>query len=285
MWLILGYTCDRFRNSPPGRFPERTCHQAELYLQRFRRTVGSVAYWSNAEEQIKRIAITGGSSVALCPTRNPLGMSWDESGVLFAEGGNVMRVSANGGKPEVLATLEPGETAYGPQMLPSGDALLVTVAKGSAADRWDKARIVVQSLRTGERTTVLEGGSDARYVPTGHIVYALGGVLLAVPFDVENRKVTAGPVPVVEGVRRTGTGNPSATTHVSFSSNGTLVYIPGPITAAANHRDLGFLDRKGTVEPLRLPPGRYSTPRISTTANRSRLEWTTERKPAFGYTT
>lgn len=63
----------------------------------------------------------------------------------------------------------------------------------------------MQSLDSGERKTLIEGGSDARYVPTGHIVYALSGTLLAVPFDVRRLQVTGGPTPVVEGVRRSAT--------------------------------------------------------------------------------
>ena len=38
-----------------------------------------------------------------------------------------------------------------------------------------QAQIVVQSLETGVSKTLIEGGSDARYVPTGHIVYVIGG--------------------------------------------------------------------------------------------------------------
>ena len=151
----------------------------------------------------------------------------------------------------------------GHRVLPDSDTILVTVAKGSAADGWDKAQIAVVSLRTGKRTLVLEGGSDARYLRTGHIVYALGGVLLAVPFDVRKLEVTGGPVPVLEGVRRNNTGNPSATTHVSVSNSGILVYLPGPVTASVSQRDLGLLDRKGTLEPLKLPPASFNTPRIS----------------------
>src|SRR5262249_18207856 len=47
-----------------------------------------------------------------------------------------------------------------------------TLAPSTGDDRWNKARIVVQSLKTGERKILIEGGSAARYVPTGHIVYA-----------------------------------------------------------------------------------------------------------------
>lgn len=39
------------------------------------------------------------------------------------------------------------EEAHGPQMLPDGDHLLFTLATGTSADRWDRARIVVQSTR------------------------------------------------------------------------------------------------------------------------------------------
>ena len=78
-----------------------------------------------------------------------------------------------------------GEAVYGPQVLPDGRSVLFTVAATTAGtDRWDKGRIVVQSLASGERKTLIDGGgSDARYVPTGHLVYALSGVLFAVPFD------------------------------------------------------------------------------------------------------
>ena len=34
-------------------------------------------------------------------------------------------------------------------------------------NRWDQAQVVVQSLSSGRRTVLMQGGSDARYVPTG----------------------------------------------------------------------------------------------------------------------
>ncbi len=55
--------------------------------------------------------------------------------------------------------------------------LLFSMTKRTSPDldRWDDGQIVVQSLETGVRKTIIEGGNDARYVPTGHIVYASGG--------------------------------------------------------------------------------------------------------------
>src|SRR5262249_53211758 len=150
----------------------------------------------------------------------PYGISWGMEGILFGQGSKgIMRVSENGGKPESLVTLKNGELAYGPQMLPGGKAVLFTLAAGSGVDQWEKAQIVLQTIPSGERKPLLENGNDARYLPTGQIVYAFGGTLFAVPFDLKRLQVTGGQVPVVEGVRRGGTN--IGTAHFSFSDTGT----------------------------------------------------------------
>ena len=105
-----------------------------------------------------------------------------------------MRVSPNGGKPEVLVDLNKFTTdssRIGPQLLPDGRTLLFTIVNRTSAGTsiaWDAAQIVVQSLETGVRKLLIESGSDARYVPTGHIVYASGGTLFAVPFDLREAR-------------------------------------------------------------------------------------------------
>ena len=70
-----------------------------------------------------------------------------------------------------------------------------------AGASWEQAQIVLHSLATDERIVLIDGGHDARYVPTGHLVYGLNGVLLAVPFDLATRQVTGGAVSLVQGVQ------------------------------------------------------------------------------------
>ena len=77
-----------------------------------------------------------------------------------------------------------------------------TLATGTAAEKWDRAQVVAQSLKTGERHVIIDGGSDARYLSTGHLVYAQGGLLFATPFDPGRLSTSGGRVPIVEGVRR-----------------------------------------------------------------------------------
>jgi len=216
----------------------------------------SVAFFANGA--IKKIAVTGGAAVTLCPADNPYGMSWSSDGILFGQGSKgIMRVSATGGKPEVIISVKNDEFAHGPQLLPDGQTVLFTLA---AAPDWDKARIVVQSLKTSERKIVIEGGSDARYLPTGHIVYALGGVLFAMPFDAQRLQVSGGPVPIVEGVER---GGATGTAQFSTAANGSLVFIPGPVSPTTGLLELALIDRKGSVELLKLQAGAYDHPRVS----------------------
>jgi len=229
----------------------------------------------SARGAIKKIAISGGVATTVCEVAAPLGMSWSAEGIVFAEQG-VKRVSPNGGKPEQIVSLKEGEVAQAPRLLPGGEAVLFTLATGVVVtggvrpltplptlEGWDKAQIVVQSLNTGQRKTLVEGGSDARYLSTGHLVYALVGLLFAVPFDSKHLQVTGGPIPVVEGVLRSSGSSSTGLAQAAVSDTGSLIYVPGPTSYSVSQQRLVFLDRKGNAEPLRLPPGPYNAPRIS----------------------
>ena len=221
----------------------------------------SIVAFSNAELMLKKIPAAGGAAVSICPADRPLGISWGAGGIVFGQGRKgILRVSANGGAAETLVSVKDGELAQGPQMLPDGDHVLFTLATGTAPDRWDKAHIVVQSLKSGDRKTLIEGGSDARYVPTGHIVYAVSGNVFAIAFDPGRLEVIGDAVPIVEGVSR-GATSATGASHFSFSNTGSLVFIPGPVSASS--RQLALIDRKGVIEPLKIEPGPYQLPRMS----------------------
>jgi hypothetical protein len=106
----------------------------------------------------------------------------------------------------------------------------------------------VLSLRTGERRLLLEGGTYARYVLSGHLVYARAGGLLAVPFDLKRLEVTGPPVSIVQGVSIGYLG----VAQFSFSGDGSFAYVPGG--PSENNRTLLWVDREGTSRPLQAPP-------------------------------
>jgi Tol biopolymer transport system component len=108
----------------------------------------------------------------------------------------------------------------------------------------------------------VDGGSDAHYLPTGHIVYAVAGVLVAAPFDLQRLKVTGGAVSVVEGVRRSS-NLLTGVAQYAVSRTGTLMFAAGVSGSGLTPGDLALVDQKGTSEPLKLEPRRYSFPRFS----------------------
>jgi serine/threonine-protein kinase len=222
---------------------------------------GSIAFSAN-DGTLKRIAITGGAAITICKAQPTFGLTWSGEDLIFgAANGGIMRVSANGGEPTELVKVRAGEVVNGAQLLPSGRGLLFSIASGSNVDRWDASgNVVVQSVPTGERKVVVAGGSDATYLSTGHLIYVLSGVLYAARFDLQTRSIVGSPVPIIQGVSRgltTGIGQ------AAISGNGTLVYIPGPVTSGVGQRDLALLDRNGNIRPLKLPPGPYVNPRMS----------------------
>ena len=169
-------------------------------------------------------------------------------------------------------------------MLPGGRTVLFTLAKGSGEDRWDKAQIVAQSLVDGTRRVLIEGGSDARYVPTGHLVYTLGGTMFAVPFDAESLMVTGTPVPVIVGVRR-ATGLATGRRNWQSRRTGTLAYLPGPASLVD---DAQPSDRGRQQRACRTQDSAWSVRRIRAphpTARRSPLGGTTDRSRTSGPTT
>jgi len=231
---------------------------------------GSIAYFDDGDDTLKRIETTGGAPVTICQTPTPAGgVTWSGQWLFWAAPGGIRRVQATGGEPELVVPLEPGEMAFRPQLLPDGRTLLFAYSAGGDegsgdTGRWMTASIVAQRLDTAERTTIVESGTDARYLSTGHIVYAVGGVVFARPFDADALEVRGGAASVIEGVGRPAGDQSGGGAHFAVSDTGTLVYLAGPVEGAdGDVLQLAFVDREGKVEPLDVPAGRYATPRLS----------------------
>ena len=191
--------------------------------------------------ELKRLSVDGGAPIVVCrTTSNPFGAIWTrDDTILFGQAEGIFRVPAASGTPELVIRALPGERVFGPQLLPNGDSVLFTVTTGT----WDEGRIVVASLSTGERTVLVEGGSDARFVPTGHLLYARGDALLAVAFDPGRPAVSGRSVTVLQGLMRSGAGSlASGTANYDVANDGKLVYMEG---GSFTPRTLVWRDRKG----------------------------------------
>jgi WD40 repeat protein len=171
-----------------------------------------------------------------------------------------VRIRDSGGPTEKVTDLDVanGERSHRfAQLLPGGDALIYTVAF-DGINSYDDARVDLWDMRTRRKKTIISGGTHAQYSPSGHIVYATAGKLLAVPFDVERLEVSGSAFEVVDGImmsRNTGAA------HFSISKRGDLAYVQGGIEG--DGRTLVWVDRAGKEDPLPLEPASYLYPRIS----------------------
>jgi eukaryotic-like serine/threonine-protein kinase len=237
----------------------------------------SIVFYSGNDRMLKRIATGGGPAIGLSQTRQPAGITWDEHGILLGGSGEISRINPNGGPPEKVLELHDGEIALSPEMLPGGRAVLFTLLNNANTIDPTRGRVVVQSLGSNDRKVIAEGGTDARYVPTGHVVYAAGGALFAKSFDLQRLEASGTGTPVIEGVQR-GFGNlGTGVAQYAVSQTGALIYAPGPVSASAQRRVFA-IDRAGKATSLELPPGAYESPRFSPDGKRLALAIEDERQ-------
>jgi serine/threonine-protein kinase len=231
-----------------------------------------VAYFGGG--QLRRVAVSGGGSVALAPAASSLGISWQDDGtILYAQGRDgIWQVPAAGGVPQRVVDVD-GGIAMAPQRLPGGEWILFTFVSRAGRDgvRADVYESRVASVTTGEQRTLRMNGnaSGARYVATGHLLYSINGVLYAAPFDAGRLEFTGGPVSVIEGVRVVAT---TGVPQLDVSENGDLVYLPGPAMQAQGELSLLLADRGGTVTSASVPARSYVHVRASTDGERVALD-------------
>jgi serine/threonine-protein kinase len=168
--------------------------------------------------------------------------------------GGIFRISANGGTPESLIKAK-SEILFAPQILPDGKSILYSAAASN-----NQMRVMVQSSQLQEPKELF-AGRDARYLPSGHIVYGMpnSSNIFAVAFDLDRLKVIGGPVSVLEGVL----GG-------AISASGNMIYVVEPAAVAqgaartaSSGPTLVWVNREGKEEPLGAPPHNYHNPKIS----------------------
>ncbi|MHC4571282.1 MAG: serine/threonine-protein kinase [Planctomycetota bacterium] len=216
-----------------------------------------IGFADHFEGKLKKVSVKGGAPFIFPgECRNFSGGSWGaDDSIIFAPGGtdeDLWRVSASGEGLERLTMPDPNQGEvwhFWPQILPGGKAVLFT--DGSR-------RIRIYSLETGKRQVLFKDGTYARYVSTGHIIYARKETLYAVPFDIEQLKVVGSGVPVVPDVIFAG----SQSAQFAIARDGTLVYVP--VQARRFELRPVWVDRQGRVELLPgVNPGHYWTVAIS----------------------
>ena len=179
---------------------------------------------------LKWVPVEGGPAVTVRSVGTPggVGSAWVENSFLIVGIGSngIMSIPEGGGQPTPLThvSAEEGENIHAwPAGLPGESSILYT-ALGPGGG-WEDGRTVLFDPDTGERQVLVEGGTQARYSPTGHILYVEEtGTVFARPFDLQAREWT-GPAEAVVSDVRTSTWGGGASYHVS--DTGVLAWLDG----------------------------------------------------------
>jgi eukaryotic-like serine/threonine-protein kinase len=136
-----------------------------------------------------------------------------------------------------------------PHLLPGGRALLMTTMASSMGT---VARVEWLSLDTGKRKVLVQDGADARYLPSGHLVFVRKGVLMAVPFDLARLETTGQAVAVVphllQALNSLMPDMNSGSGQYTVSISGALVWATGDIVQNPPSQ-FYWVDRRGHAEP------------------------------------
>ena len=198
-----------------------------------------------ADNKLKKVSMSVGP-IVLCDAPNPYGGSWGTDGtILFStdEGRRPMVVPGTGGRCQGVPLQDNRGSWTQPHMLPAGKAAIVSNPL---------LGVGVLSLTSGEFRRLVESGFGGSYAPSGHLVFARAGSLMAAPFDLERLAVRGPATVVLDGIRMEGQ---VAVAQAVFSRDGTLVYAPG---RAANRTTTPvWVDRQGTIVPVGMPPRTY----------------------------
>jgi serine/threonine-protein kinase len=232
---------------------------------------GSIPFFSpdgkwiafHSGDSLFKLSLEGGTpqTITRVSSSHSVGGSWAPADkIVYSECYIGLKiVSSAGGTPKLITKQELESLDHlvrdsrHPQILPGGKSVLACV-DNSPMDK----RVAIHSLETGAMNTILRRGTSARYVPSGHIVYAWDGDLLAVPFDIDNLEVIGSPVTVLQGIHMEDL---HGSANFAISDTGTLVYVPGPMIRS--QAGVALVDRNGDIENLPIPMGIFTSPRIS----------------------
>jgi serine/threonine-protein kinase len=207
-----------------------------------------------------KIPVDGGTPVSVLVEQDQvIGVPvWGEDGWIYFNAGEVSptrpelrRVREVGGQAEPLLVV-PGSALAPSALLPGGRALVYTQLDGAGTD----PRVMLLNLESRDTTELVGVGIQARWSPTGHLVYGHPtGALWAVPFDLDHLRVT-GPPALVQGGVLIGRW----WTHYGLNRSGTLAYMTG---SGRLRWTFHLVDEDGNREPLPIEPTDHEDIEIS----------------------
>jgi serine/threonine protein kinase/Tol biopolymer transport system component len=189
-----------------------------------------------ADQKLKRLDVNSQAVQTLADAANARGGAWQSDGtILFAPNpaGPLFRVPATGGQRTAVTRLEIGQNDHrAPFMLPGGEHFIY-YARGEPQVRG----VHVARLDGTEAKRLLDADAAAVYTPSGYLLFARQGELLAQSFDATRLALEGEPFRVADSV----SVNPGLSlASLSASASGPIAYGTDGI-----RRQFAWFDRSG----------------------------------------
>ncbi len=222
-----------------------------------------LGYYDSISRELKRIALPDGTPQTIASVERDCcrGITWGPNNSIvysFFDSG-LIEQPMDGGTAKRLTKLDSlnGERTHRfPHFIEGTNDILFTIgsARGSS---WNESSIAKYSGASGTYSTILTGGRDARYIPTGHIVYGEGGSLKASLFDLKKGSV-GNPVRLPQSVAMSAI---NGQVDYSVDKNGRLVFLDGG--EIEEHTRVEWYDRGGKLVSVEDSSATFSNAEIS----------------------
>ena len=208
----------------------------------------SVGFW--AQGWLQRVPFSGGQPLRMTAIPDlDRGAAWgpDDTLVVASTTDGLQRVSVAGGTPEPV--LDDGRW---PWFLDDGRLLFTTSQEIQVLDLDDpEPRVLYVSP---------EPVLQARFLPSGHLLFGSAGRVIALPMDVASFEVDGAPTVVLEDVFEGVNGGAA---FFDVSNTGTVAFVPG-----STRHSLMLVDRSGVGTLLSDRRDAYRHPSLSPDGNR-----------------
>ena len=216
----------------------------------------SVGFVSHIDGKLKKVALAGGPAVPLCDAPPNTMSTWNDQGTIVfgGVGSGLFRVSAEGGDPVPITTLDPDSESFhtAPWFLPDGRHFLYKASR----PRPEGDTLLIGSLDSDERTVLIPTVFSNAVYSMGHILFFREGTLLARPFDAASLAFNGDAKVFAEAVAHNQYFRYAT---LGASAEGTIAYAAEGLVTT----ELLWFDRTGDLLGQLGPADYYQNPALS----------------------
>jgi Tol biopolymer transport system component len=215
-----------------------------------------------SERTLKKVQLPGGTPQPICEISSAaFDATWlDDGTIIYSSDYGLRRVSSEvGSTSEALTTIDSESGVRGhhfPNGIPGTRSVIFTVATESGL------HAALLTLGDGAWRILKHHAEAARYVESGHLLFARSGEVIATPYRLTDRTTEGGAETTIGRVVHRNPGRGGTTVHL-FATSQTGVLMYAPAVAPPEPDTLVWVDHHGNEEAIVSGDGRWMHQRLS----------------------